>query len=84
MIGEYWLELKNKFDNVKLHDFVVMPNHFHGVIEIQNQNKNCDCKICRGAPCGYPNNQNNDIIDNNNENHNQGNHKGCPYSRNIL
>lgn len=45
MIEKYWLELENKFDNVKLHDFIVMPNHFHGIIEIMNCNK------CRGRPC---------------------------------
>ncbi|MFK7779834.1 MAG: transposase [Candidatus Gracilibacteria bacterium] len=48
MIEKYWLELENKFDNVKLHDFVVMPNHFHGVIEIKSNN---DCNKCRGIPC---------------------------------
>jgi hypothetical protein len=57
MIEKYWLELENKFDNIKLHNFVVMPNHFYGILEITKTNKNCDCKICRGAPCGYPDNK---------------------------
>ena len=39
MIEKYWLELENKFENVKLHNFVVMPNHFHGILEIVEQNK---------------------------------------------
>jgi len=56
MIEKYWLELENKFENVRLHNFVIMPNHFHGILEIVEQNKKCDCKICRGAPCGYPDN----------------------------
>jgi REP element-mobilizing transposase RayT len=34
MIEKYWLELEKKFENVKLHNFVVMPNHFHGILEI--------------------------------------------------
>ena len=34
MIEKYWFELENKFDNVKLHNFVVMSNHFHGILEI--------------------------------------------------
>ncbi|MDQ7009898.1 MAG: hypothetical protein Q9M94_06405 [Candidatus Gracilibacteria bacterium] len=54
MVEKFWLELENKFDNVKLHKFVVMPNHFHGILEIIETNKNCDCKICRDAPCGDP------------------------------
>ena len=93
MIEKYWLELENKFENVKLHNFVVMPNHFHGILEIVEQNKKCDCKICRGTPCGYPDNDidndNNISLDNdiewNNINSNiQGTHKGCPYNRAIL
>lgn len=97
MVGEYWSGLENKYDNIKLHDFIVMPNHFHGIIEIIKQNEKCDCKICRGAPCGYPNNQNdvnsniqNDVNSNNqniekSKTHTiQGTHKGCPYGRNII
>ena len=54
MIKKYWLELDNKFKSIKLHKFVIMPNHFHWIIEIIENDKICDCKICRGAPCGYP------------------------------
>ncbi len=38
IIEQLWLELENKFENVKLHNFVVMPNHFHGILEIVKQN----------------------------------------------
>lgn len=34
MVEKYWLELGNKFKNIKLHNFIVMPNHFHWIIEI--------------------------------------------------
>jgi REP element-mobilizing transposase RayT len=34
MIKKWWLELNIKFENIKLHDFIIMPNHFHGIIEI--------------------------------------------------
>ena len=98
MIENYWLELENKFDNIKLHNFVVMPNHFHWILEIVETNKNCDCKICRGTPCGYPDNNvqlnknDNENIDNVNSNiqgthvnsNIQGTHKGCPYNKLIL
>ncbi len=29
-----WYEIKNHSKNIKLHQFVVMPNHIHGIIEI--------------------------------------------------
>lgn len=31
---EEWLNTESVRDNVKLHSFVVMPNHFHAIIEI--------------------------------------------------
>ncbi|HHB79547.1 MAG TPA: transposase [Saprospiraceae bacterium] len=34
MIEEEWLKLVQRFPNVKLHDYVVMPNHFHAILEI--------------------------------------------------
>lgn len=35
-----WHELNNHFDNVKLDAFVVMPNHIHGIIAINNDGGN--------------------------------------------
>jgi REP element-mobilizing transposase RayT len=29
-----WLEITRHFDNIKLDEFIVMPNHVHGIIEI--------------------------------------------------
>jgi REP element-mobilizing transposase RayT len=34
MVANSWMALPNRFENIKLHEFVVMPNHFHGIIEI--------------------------------------------------
>ncbi len=34
MIEMQWRKSTGSFDNVRVHDFVVMPNHFHGVVEI--------------------------------------------------
>lgn len=56
MIKNEWLNLEQKYENIKLHNFVVMPNHFHWIIEIIGENNNCD--ICRGRPCVCPNNTN--------------------------
>ena len=34
MAEHQWQELISRFDNIKLHEFVVMPNHFHGIVEL--------------------------------------------------
>ncbi len=38
MIEKWWNELKNKFPNIELDEFVVMPNHFHGILQIIDTN----------------------------------------------
>jgi putative transposase len=34
MIGRWWNELKNKYANIEIDKYVVMPNHCHGIINI--------------------------------------------------
>ncbi len=34
MIELEWLKLPNRFSKVELHEYVVMPNHFHAILEI--------------------------------------------------
>jgi putative transposase len=29
-----WIELKNRFKTIELHEFIIMPNHIHGIMEI--------------------------------------------------
>ena len=42
MVEEWWANLPGKFPDVAIDEFVVMPNHFHGI-------------VCVGAPpCGCP------------------------------
>ena len=36
MIRIWWKELGNKYPIINLHESVIMPNHFHGIIEIQS------------------------------------------------
>ena len=36
---EYWQEISKHFPFVNLDEFVVMPNHLHGIIEIINNNQ---------------------------------------------
>lgn len=44
MIDREWLKLPERFPNIKLHESVVMPNHFHGIIEILDVWKTSDNK----------------------------------------
>lgn len=34
MIKETYLNLEKEFNNIKLHEYIIMPNHIHGIIEI--------------------------------------------------
>lgn len=36
LIHKLWFDIVNDFPNVTLHEFVIMPNHIHGIIEIVN------------------------------------------------
>jgi len=35
--GKYWREIPNHFSFVKLDEFIIMPNHVHGIIIINTQ-----------------------------------------------
>lgn len=37
IIEENYLNIENEFKNIKLHDYVIMPNHIHGIIEIMER-----------------------------------------------
>jgi len=32
--GECWLEIPKHFQNAVLHEYIIMPNHIHGIIEL--------------------------------------------------
>jgi REP-associated tyrosine transposase len=38
IVDECWFDLPNHYENCKLHEFIIMPNHFHGIIEIVDEN----------------------------------------------
>ncbi|MCX7876665.1 MAG: hypothetical protein N2321_10940 [Melioribacteraceae bacterium] len=44
---KYWLEIPNHFSIVELDYYVVMPNHIHGIIIINESGNN----ICRDVAC---------------------------------
>lgn len=37
--AEFWLHIPNYYPQARLHQFVVMPNHLHGIIEIVKDTK---------------------------------------------
>ena len=49
MIERWYRELENKYPDKRCHEMVIMPNHFHCIIE------NIDTSIVRATPCGCPN-----------------------------
>ena len=34
MVQEEWIKLQERFTNIALHEYIVMPNHFHAILEI--------------------------------------------------
>ncbi len=36
MIERWWKELPNKFQHVGLDEYIVMPDHFHGIVIIHS------------------------------------------------
>lgn len=65
MVETEWLKLTERFPNIELHEYVVMPNHFHAILQIVDagaslvgaqsiaQNKTNDCdEIAKGRPQG--------------------------------
>jgi len=34
MVERQWIALHHRFDGAKMHEYCVMPNHFHGIIEL--------------------------------------------------
>ncbi len=35
MVDHFWRELQNKFPGVLLDEYVIMPNHFHGILHVR-------------------------------------------------
>jgi putative transposase len=38
MVEKWWIELNHKFDNVETDEYIIMPNHFHGIIILTTAN----------------------------------------------
>ena len=35
MVNECWYKMNQIYESVTIHDYIIMPNHLHGIIEIQ-------------------------------------------------
>ena len=51
---KFWLEIPNHFPFVKLDQFIIMPNHIHGIIKIDNENYNYHHNNRRNRACPVP------------------------------
>ena len=49
-----WCEIPNHFQNVNLDEYVIMPNHIHGIIIILNEEKNIPLTDGKGDACIAP------------------------------
>jgi len=47
IVFEYWLEIPKHFKNVDLDDWIIMPNHLHGIIVILNKDNDFGHGNCR-------------------------------------
>ncbi len=52
MVEYWWRQLPEKFQNIRLDEFAVMPNHFHGILWIVNRKGGLP--RCRGDLYGRP------------------------------
>ena len=56
---KFWLEIPDHNKNTKLDEFVVMPNHLHGIIVISDSYGNVAGFDRRNVACNVPTNKNN-------------------------
>ena len=50
MVGKQWLKLPNRFPNISLHKYIIMPNHFHAIIEIMSHKTDNPQSAAVGVP----------------------------------
>ena len=83
MIEKWYLELENKFPKIQCHEYVVMPNHFHAIIQIVEMGRGEP--MCSPEISDEPNNMNSPKMfdattfpDTNSNHIEQGRHVGLP------
>ncbi|MDR3258437.1 MAG: hypothetical protein LBT51_02320 [Fusobacteriaceae bacterium] len=58
----FWYEIKNHTNNIALHEFIVMPNHIHGIIEIINNIAPPTVEALHATPLHIPTKQQTNAI----------------------
>jgi REP element-mobilizing transposase RayT len=53
MVKTWWGKVPGKYPNVQTDEYVVMPNHFHGIISIGFSQQDVGATLC-GRPKIYP------------------------------
>lgn len=48
IVKQQWLWLVEQYPHVSLDEFIVMPNHFHGIVIVDNPNAACDTSAGAG------------------------------------
>lgn len=56
IVEYHWLEIPKHFPNIELNEFIIMPNHVHGIIIIQNSNQSVINFSVGNDPRVVPNN----------------------------
>ncbi|MFO8011067.1 MAG: transposase [Dehalococcoidia bacterium] len=49
IVEQTWFDLVNHVPNIRLHEFVVMPNHIHGIIETVGDETSIDQDVVSGT-----------------------------------
>jgi putative transposase len=53
MVQKWYVELENKFPDIRCHQMIVMPNHFHCIVEnigIHSVDVGADLRVCPNKP----------------------------------
>ena len=50
MVENEWLTLQKRFQNIQLHACIVMPNHFHAILEIVRTNPIIETNTIMATP----------------------------------
>jgi len=53
IVNEYWQEIPKHFPFVKLHEYIVMPNHIHGIVEINKDESDTHVRRDKAVPRLY-------------------------------
>lgn len=49
IVNNQWLWLSEQYSYIKLDEFIIMPNHVHGIVLIENNDSVDDAVICRDS-----------------------------------